>query len=667
MLLHTTIRMSEAFFSQKNETMLHRVLYNDVCRRTGGDLNEKQAGRLMKTVKHYMTEVHRVQGNKPVNTLNSEVLTVVLSDYMMYIERSGRSDRSVMSDMDAGDGKDEQLDSNASERPRIQDDVGSAFSKMQASRQEVKSRPPIQDFRLTLQDEGTVSMDVFDRIKKDREAEAERVNAQQLQLMQERPRVQQQSQQTFAEATDMFSRGNKRAAEESEAAFAARERASLEARASAAARSDATYKPQVPDIRSLVLGDTQNLDRRRPVYEPPQQPTSSGQLVITKEPGTMAYRENELNLFVYSGDRDWVSNSSESRYNFTVNFDPSNLPTGLRLNPTSTVKFRNIVRIELVKAIVPGEGLDLLVTKTGATTYDSSVNMNVLSYPYIQVRIPELDNNVYGTNNGLNAAFGVLQYDANWISDTGISNQRGFLAMIPKFLKCQKVYTPTPLATIQKLSFRFERPDGTLLSSIPDTVDITRIYPTLAMTTGNFPGAGALTNTFYKQDPAIDTNSSAYYWLQTTNYFNHWTVSKGDRVLIRGLTFAGAASGSAALQLAELLPYLQRDGGFVVVDTGVVGTDGSGNKIFSNSYNSAGYANAILVSGKFSDPTTGSVYPSTLGGVVDQYANGYLAYYLANTGLLTGRVLNQSHQVQISMRVITRELDSTGVLRPDNL
>ena len=226
--------------------MLHRVLYNDVCRRTGGDLNEKQAGRLMKTVKHYMTEVHRVQGNKPVNTLNSEVLTVVLSDYMMYIERSGRSDRSVMSDMDAGDGKDELQDSNASERPRIQDDVGSAFSKMQASRQEVKSRPPIQDFRLTLQDEGTVSMDVFDRIKKDREAEAERVNAQQLQLMQERPRVQQQSQQTFAEATDMFSRGNKRAAEESEAAFAARERASLEARASAAARSDATYKPQVP-------------------------------------------------------------------------------------------------------------------------------------------------------------------------------------------------------------------------------------------------------------------------------------------------------------------------------------------------------------------------------------------------------------------------------------
>jgi hypothetical protein len=293
--------------------------------------------------------------------------------------------------------------------------------------------------------------------------------------------------------------------------------------------------------------------------------------------------------------------------------------------------------------------------------------MNVLSYPYIQVRIPELDNNVYGTNSGINAAFGVLQYDANWISDTGITNQRGFLAMIPKFLKCQKVYSPTPLATIQKLSFRLERPDGNLLSSSPDTVDITRIYPTLAMTTVNFSGTDALTNTYYKKDVAIDTNSSAYYWLETTSYFNHWTVSKGDRIIIKNLTFASAATGNAAVQLAELLTYLQRDSGFVVVDTGVVGRDLTGNKIFSNSYNTAGYANAILVSGKFSDPTTGSVYPATLGGIVDEYTNGYLSYYLPNTGLTAGRVLNQSHQVQIAMRVITRELDATGVLRPDNL
>jgi hypothetical protein len=670
---------SEVFFSQKNEAMLQRVLYNDICRRTGNNLNERQATRLINTVKHYMGEVHRIQGNKPLNSLNSEVLGVVLPDYIMYLERAQRSDgRSVVSDIEAGPG--EVVSSQASrpmaqiEAPpsqgkgqgRMQQDLGAAFSQLQASRQENKSRPPMQDFRISLQDEGPVPMDVFERIKKDREDEAARVSAKIERSVSETTTTftQRQSQQTFAEATDVFTRGSRRAAEEAEAAFADRERASLESRA---ASSQVFTNAAPPDMRSLFMGDKQTLDRRTndlPSVSPEVR-SSGSQLLITREPDLMAYKETELNLFVYSGDRDWVSNSQETRYNFTVNFDPSNLPTGLRLNPTSTVKFRNIVRIEFVKAIVPGEGLDLMVYKTAAGAYASDNNMNVLSYPYIQVRIPELDNNVYGTNNSLNAAFGVLQYDANWISDSGISNQRGFLAMIPKFLKCQKVYSPTPLATLQKLSFRFERPDGTLLSKAADTLDITQIFPTIILGNG-FTVNGT---TFYQRDATVDVNASAYYWLQTTKYFNHWTVSKGDRIIIKNLTWPGVQpTGAGASQAAELLPYLQQDAGLVVVDTGVVTNIVAGTSAtFTNSYNSQGYANAILVRGKFADPDTGFFTPVSLGGVQDDGSATSLSKYLVSNPLSAGRLLNQSHQVQVSMRVITRELDSTGILRPDNL
>jgi hypothetical protein len=467
----------------------------------------------------------------------------------------------------------------------------------------------------------------------------------------------------------VFSRGSKRAAEEAEAAFAERERSALSARA-AASTVFTTQAP--PDIRSLFMGDRQTLDRTRNQVQPPVDVRSSGsEMIITREPDTITYKENELNLFVYSGDRDWasLSNSQETRYNFTINFDPSNLPTGLRLNPTSTAKFRNIVRVEFIKAIVPGEGLDLMVSKSSATAYTSDTNINVLSYPYIQVRIPELDNNVYGTNNSVNSAFAVLQYDANWISDTGISNQRGFLAMIPKFLKCQKVYSPTPLATIQKLSFRFERPDGSLLSTASDTLDITQIYPTIAMRNAIFPQIDdGNPTTAYKRDNIIETNGSAYYWLKSKTYFNHWTVSKGDRISVKNLTWSTAATGAATSQLAELLPHLQADAGLLVIDTGVI--EGSGlNSIFTNSYNAQGYANAVIVRGKFTDPTlTGGLSPVSLGGIADVYANAdSLSKYLVTNALATGRLLNQSHQVQVAMRVITRELDSTGVLRPDNL
>ena len=671
---------SDAYFSQKNEAMLQRVLYNDICRRTGNTLNERQAARLMKTVKYYMGEVHRVQGNKPVNTLNSEVLGATLSDYLLYLERSERSDgRSVVSDIEEGpgpqgpQGQQQQQGPQKQLEDRSRQDVGTAFSHLQASRQESKSRPPMQDFRISLQDEGPVPMDVFERIKKDREEEAARVSvtAATGSTTKEETTIttftQKQTQQTFAEATDVFARGSRRAEEEAEAAFAERERASLQARAAASSQVFAAAPP--PDMRGLFMGDRETIDRSRNRNNegiPTEVRSSGSQLLITREPDTMAYKETELNLFVYSGDRDWVSNSLETRYNFTVNFDPSNLPSGLRLNPTSTVKFRNIVRIEFVKAIVPGEGLDLMVYKTSANAYESDNNMNVLSYPYIQVRIPELDNNVYGTNNSVNSAFGVLQYDANWISDSGIKTQRGFLAMIPKFLKCQKVYSPTPLATLQKLSFRFERPDGTLLSKAPDTLDITQIYPTVAMSGGN--GFTNIVNTFYNYDAAVETNASAYYWIQSSKYFNRWTVSKGDRIVVKNLTWPSPQpTGVGITQMSEFLPYIQQDAGLIVVDTGVITGTGL-TATFTNSYNSQGYANAIIVRGKFADPETGVFKPVALGGVADNFAaTDSLSKYLVNNTLSAGRLLNQTHQVQVSMRVITRELDSTGILRPDNL
>ena len=678
-----TSRMSsstDVFFSEKNEALLQRVLYNDVCRRTGNDLTEKQATRLIKTVKHYMGEIHRVNGSKPVNELNKEVLHIVLPDYIMYLDRKERSDnRSIASITEEVTSTEVvEMTGTIPENRRIQMDVGTAFSKLQTSRQETKSRPPIQDFRLSLQDEPPVSMDNFERMKQEREEEAARVSQAQAKAMAQQQQQQQQGQgqQRFADATDVFARGTKRAMEEAEMAFAERERKALESRA-AASNVFTTTAP--PDMRALFMGDRQTLDRTRNTNAAAGNPTiaqdtrtTSQQMIIVREPETMAYKETELNLFIYSGDRDWISNSTETRYNFSVNFDPSNMPAGLRLSPTSTVKFRNIVRVEFVKAIMPGEGLDMIVSKSGAAAYDSSVNVNILSFPYIQVRIPELDTNNYGTNQGLNSAFGVLQYDGNWISDTSIATQRGYLAMIPKFMKCQKSYTPTPLATIQKLSFQFQRPDGTLLSSVADTLDIGQIFPSLAVTTGNFLAGAALTNTFYKNDAAVDLSGSAYYWLKTTKFFNHWTVSKGDKIVVKNLTWATQPTGNAIGQAADFLTYIQQDAGLLVVDTGYI-TGTSLNTYVLNSggttsYNSQGYANAILVRGKFIDPTiAGGLLPSWLGGIADSYTSGNLSYFLTNTALTAGRLLNQSHQVQLAMRVITRELDSTGILRPDNL
>ena len=62
---------------------------------------------------------------------------------------------------------------------RSQMDVGAAFTQLQSSRQNANKTkaPEMKDFRLSLQDEGPVPMDIFEKMKQDREAEAKRVTA----------------------------------------------------------------------------------------------------------------------------------------------------------------------------------------------------------------------------------------------------------------------------------------------------------------------------------------------------------------------------------------------------------------------------------------------------------------------------------------------------------
>lgn len=742
------VATTEPFFDPQNEGKLQRVLYNDICRRIGGDLNEREANRLMKTVQHYMGEVYRVktsEGETRVVEMNKEVLKIVLPDFMMYMERRAKGDRSAVEDIEKGpgmpimlQGAQQQglatLDDVTQISKRAGQDVSVAFSQLQAARQDMnkKKMPEPQDFRISVADEGPVSMDVFERIKQEREVEARRADQMAAQNAQAQTGVNR-----FVAAGDAFNRDRKRRELEDEEALAEMERVRLEARA-----SSFQEMPEPPDMRKLFLGDSLSLDRSynkaagNPTTALPEAPRpqfgGEQMMVLPREPETMTYKENELNLFVYSADRDWTS-GADTRYNFSVSFDPGNMPSGLRLSPASTVKFKNIVRIELVKVIMPGESLENFVersyetcsftgtiglttlTVTGVSsgkiqvgmtiagvgvtagtritafgtgvgsvgtytvdtsqtvstavpivgtlmTYKTPYNLNILSFPYIQVRIPELETNTYGTNQSLNAAFGVLQYDANWIYDTSNDNTRGFLAMIPKFMKCQKVYNPTPLATLQKLTFSFQRPDGSLLSSIPDTLDITKIISSKETALSvNYP---------YGYDSTVENGTSAaFYLIQTTKYFNELTVTKGDRIQFKNLTWASepTANTNAIPQRQDLLTFIQRDEGHLVADVGFISSG-----VWTSGGNSQGYCNYIVIRGKFTDPTTGTIVTDTLGRLADTSSpgalqSGSISSYLNATNVSTGRLMNLSHQVQVVLRVITREMDSTSVIRPDNL
>ncbi len=394
--------------------------------------------------------------------------------------------------------------------------------------------------------------------------------------------------------------------------------------------------------------------------------------LIRQDP-VVSYKETEENLFLYSADRDWVNDDTQSRYNFTINFDPANNKQGFNKNLTVQQRFRNISRIELVKTILPIEGVETFfnVDGSGATGLftNTSSRVSVYQFPYLTMRIPELDVNNYGTDDNLNNSFAVIQYDADWYSDsfdvynrylatsggleTGVGNN-GYTVFIPKHLKCQKVFQPAPLATLQKLTVELQRPDGSPVSPYSDIIDISSVVY------GDGAGAGAAgASTFYATN-IVDSAGSAYYIiLKTKAYFNRWQFTVGDRILLGGLTKEQIAAGASEEAKYELLDFLQDPTGHTIVGVGVA------NGTVFDGYNSFGYANWIAIRAPINDPTTGATSMRLIGGTSTSYNN--LGTALNSTYFTKGRILNYSHQVQVVLRVITRGMDSTSRIRPDNL
>jgi hypothetical protein len=648
----------------QNEQFLSEMLYENEKRRLGGDLSDKQKERLVKTIRHYMNEVHQTfpgaDTAASIRMKNKEVITAVVPDFSAYVRRS----QTVNVQM--------QMQSNDDS---MRQDIGTRFSQLQNERNPKK--PPVPappTFRIPLDDEAPVSMGIFEQIKKQREEEAQRSD----ELLKARVTADQNynSMQGAAAAQDQLvltQRENSRMMVQRESA------------------TELATRMVNPDPRRIFMKDVidgnptgqgTSLDTLfRANNSAAGNATTALPSALTTRPvrpqdniipqdDVLTYKENEYNLFMYSADRDWLNGNPtlQNRYNFTVNFDPGNNRAGqfFGVNAAASIKFKNITRIEFVKAILPVEGVDTIMRKNAATTasinYDVSLNVNILSFPYLNLYVKELDTNSYGTDYNFERAFSVLQYDANWISDNTVTTKGGYLAMIPKFMKCQKVYTPTPLSTLQKLTLRLERPDGNLVSDVQDTLDISGVFSSAGSSGAYMAPAGGAYTANVAGTKYADASSN-YLWLETSSYFSRFSVAQGDRIRIRGLTFPSSFNGDTGA-LADLLNWLNT-GDHLVVGTAWASRS-STVVYYKDGANQVGYSKYIIIQARMNDPSTGNILPSNYGSLTTANNATFLSKLCGNT-LTAGRLLNLSHQTHFVFRVITRDMDATSRLRPDNL
>ena len=680
--------------------MLNGMLVKNFQQRLGSQLNEKQTSRLERGLEHYMSEVFQANASLPVQTLNKEVLAATASDFNDYLQRQ---------------------EAVAQAPPNTFQETSQRYDQIQSDRQRSMEapRPSIPDYVQPLvikEDDSISALSLFEEAKKRRNMEtsvqaeeqlAKRsASAQQplyLEPAQERPNPRAM----FDKPLDMVLAGT--------------EQRELPG------RGDGNYTIARPGPGIASRGTLQ-------------------QDMLIKQEDIQSYKETEYNLSVYSADRNWELdvNNSESRFNFSVNLNSSNSAVGVNMQPKAANRFKNIVRIEFVKAILPIEATDMVVRKLGSVNnpditqaivnahavaitsvnantsavavpasslaannlqmyrdvkalispgtikYDSTYLKSVYSYPFITLNISELDTNTYGTSSSMDNAFGILQYDSNWTDNT---DSLGFTSLIPKHMKCQRIYAPTPLSTLNKLSIRLQQPNGQLINTMSDTLDISGIFLSSDDSIRPyFNGKMDLSGTVYS-----DTNFGEYIWIDCKKWFSRYQFAVGDRIQIKNLS-----SENPTPAIRDFINFVQSENGLIIagiaydrrltnkdinfhatmdevdnstssnqtnlliISNGEVGSSNIATSVLVDGPNSAGYARYIIVRGKFADPTTGSTSVSPYGGA-NSNANISTDMISGNTKIVPGKLINMSRQTQLIFRVITREYDSTSLVRPDNL
>ena len=579
--------ISKVFFSQTNYGRLLQPLRETYERKLNKpELPEDVDKRLQKTLQHYMTEVVRVNGPQtPVNTLNQDAFreTTLNMDSWLQKQVSVPARPTYPSNVPQN---------------TLYESVGARYEREQQSRAPAPAQPITSvDFSLPKNDdeEGEDPLEKYERVRKAREAEARPVAV-----------IMPKQAKNAIESGNQFS-------EPSAAPFT---------------NSIAVAQPNNPP--------------------PPPVLAPRPQEYIIKQEDVVKYKENENNLYIFSGDRDWLTNRNENRYNFTINFNPASNSNSATFSPSVKERFRNIVRMELVKTIVSAESLDVSVrVSNDLSGTDTSRIINVLSYPYLMIRISEWTGNGFGTSANIDNTFGLVQYDQIWKSDVTAGNF-GYISLTPRYLKAQRVYHPTPLATLQKLSIQVERPDGLPLTTQLDTLDLSNVYLAASCNTSRYA--------------AIPDNES-YIFIKTKTYFSRFFVSEGDKIQIRGYDI-GTDLNVYSQMANDFNAFMNNTNGHIVVGIGYsAGTTAPVS--VTDGPNTVGYANYIVIRSRFADPTTGSTARDYFGGAGGT-ENLIQTRLESNGPVSTCALLNQNRQSHFVLRIITREMDPTSNLRPDN-
>jgi len=362
------------------------------------------------------------------------------------------------------------------------------------------------------------------------------------------------------------------------------------------------------------------------------------------------YIEKVHYINVNSVDRLW-ENSIESRYSYKVQFNQGPGFDGAAISQL----YKNIVSVELVSAIMP---LD-----TTINTFDTRIYGGLMKFPYLLLRIDELDSVFRGTNNWADRAFSTLLFDkvyftntlsTDYISGTSTSNSivtnspktaftseyyRGFMKFNPAYFEKKKFYN-NPLASLNKMSISITDPRGNLINDQSDVLTINSISFTATLNTLT-TGLELTASSAFPY-----SNQSTYKMIKVTSNskFSNRLFRVGDRVLFKNF----ATNTTLAANNSLFNSFINREEGHIIIN-------------LQSEDNTVSGGNKSFISELYISPP-GS-YNSTTNTVSGYYDNTTLDF----TEATFGSVINMDLQTHLLFRIVTRDPDTALVLKPINI
>jgi hypothetical protein len=362
------------------------------------------------------------------------------------------------------------------------------------------------------------------------------------------------------------------------------------------------------------------------------------------------YIEKVHYININSVDRQWDA-QAESRYKFRVKFNQHNTFTGAGISQM----YKNVVSVELVSAILPMD--------SSIIPFDTRLYNGLMKYPYLLLRIDELDNVFRGTNNWVDKAFSTLLFDkvfftsvlsTDYVSGSttsivnstpkqGFTNEynRGFLKYNPAYFEKKKFYN-NPLASLNSMSISITDPRGNFINTQSDVLVNSNISFTSNLNIiGNSLELNA-SNAF----PFSSHSNYKMVKIETITYFSNRLFRVGDRVLIKNFTMNNLGTNNN-----RFLAFINREEGHTIInlDLETNGLDATNNRGFiQNLYISPpGTLNAL----------NQTVEPGTYYDETD----------LDFTGATYGTLINIDLQTHLLFRIVTRDPDTANTIKPINI